>query len=182
MSQAIQKEQGIICWLYCKNTFIHSRTRGKSTACLYAVRNTQTYEFSRNSRTWKWHYCAVSVKSVRFGIECKQSISNIFLTCHILRHFQDSRHWPWEFYILEMPQYVAYLKNIADGVTKLSANSHSFNILCTIDVLSCPTKINGRRRAEMANTKTVSTEFTGGGGAKFQLPHDFMRESEAFYH
>ena len=37
--------------------------------------------------------------------------------------------------ILEMPQYVAYLKNIAYG-------SHSFNILCTIDVLSSLTITN----------------------------------------
>ena len=48
--------------------------------------------------TWKWHYCAVSVKSVRFGRECKYSISNIFLICHILWHFHDGRHWPWEFH------------------------------------------------------------------------------------
>ena len=47
--------------------------------------------------TWKWKYCAVSVKSVRFGRECKQSVSNIFLICHILWHFQDGCHWPWEF-------------------------------------------------------------------------------------
>ena len=50
-------------------------------------------------RPWKWHYCAVSVKSVRFGRECKQSKSNIFLICHILWHFQDGRHWPWEFHM-----------------------------------------------------------------------------------
>ena len=43
-------------------------------------------------RPQKWHYCAVSVKSVRFGRECKQSKSNIFLICHILWHFQDGRH------------------------------------------------------------------------------------------
>ena len=48
--------------------------------------------------------------------------------------------------ILEMPQYVVYLQNIACGawcfilgVTKLIAKSHSFNILCTTDVLSCHT-------------------------------------------
>ena len=41
--------------------------------------------------------------------------------------------------ILEMPQYVVYLKNIAYGFIKLSAKSHSFNILCTIDVLSFST-------------------------------------------
>ena len=41
-------------------------------------------------RPWKWHYCAVSVKSVRFGRECKQSKSNIILICHVLWHFQES--------------------------------------------------------------------------------------------
>ena len=41
--------------------------------------------------------------------------------------------------ILEMPQYVAYQKNVAYAFIKLSAKSHSFNILCTMDVLSCPT-------------------------------------------
>ena len=37
---------------------------------------------------------------------------------------------------------VAYLeKKNAYGFIKLSAKSHSFNILCTIDVFSCPTRI-----------------------------------------
>ena len=40
--------------------------------------------------------------------------------------------------ILEMPQYVAYLKNIALCFIKLSSKSHSFNILYTMGVLSCP--------------------------------------------
>ena len=42
--------------------------------------------------------------------------------------------------ILEMSQYVAYQKNVAYFFIKLSAKSPSFNILCTMDVLSCPTK------------------------------------------
>ena len=42
--------------------------------------------------------------------------------------------------ILEMPQYVAYQKNVVYAFIKLSAKSHSFNILCTMDGLSCPTK------------------------------------------
>ena len=37
--------------------------------------------------------------------------------------------------ILEMPQYVAYQKNVAYAFIKLSAKSHSFNILCTMSVL-----------------------------------------------
>ena len=41
--------------------------------------------------------------------------------------------------LLEMPQYVAYLKNVVQAFTKLSAKSHSLNILCTMDVHSCPT-------------------------------------------
>ena len=41
--------------------------------------------------------------------------------------------------ISEMPQYMAYQKNVAYAFIKLSAKSHSCNILCTIDVLSCPT-------------------------------------------
>ena len=41
--------------------------------------------------------------------------------------------------ILEMPQYVAYQKNVVCAFIKLSAKSHSFNILCTMDGLSCPT-------------------------------------------
>ena len=32
--------------------------------------------------------------------------------------------------IIEMPQYVAYLNNIAFGFIELSAKSHSINILC----------------------------------------------------
>ena len=41
--------------------------------------------------------------------------------------------------ILEMPQYVAYQKNVVYAFIKLSAKSHTFNILCTMDGLSCPT-------------------------------------------
>ena len=41
--------------------------------------------------------------------------------------------------ILEMPQYLAYQKNVVYAFIKLSAKSHSFNILCTMDGLSCPT-------------------------------------------
>ena len=41
--------------------------------------------------------------------------------------------------ILEMPQYVAYQKNVVYAFIKLSAKSHSFNILRTTDGLSCPT-------------------------------------------
>ena len=40
--------------------------------------------------------------------------------------------------ILEMPQYVAYQKNVTYAFIKLSAKSHSFNILRTMDGLSCP--------------------------------------------
>ena len=39
--------------------------------------------------------------------------------------------------ILEMPQYVAYQKNVVYAFIKLRAKSHSFNILCTMDGLSC---------------------------------------------
>ena len=35
-----------------------------------------------------------------------------------------------------MSQFVAYLKHIAYGFIKIYAKSHSFNILCTMDVLS----------------------------------------------
>ena len=43
--------------------------------------------------------------------------------------------------ILDMPQYVAYQKNVAYAFIKLSAKSHSFNIFHTMDGLSCPTNI-----------------------------------------
>ena len=42
--------------------------------------------------------------------------------------------------ILGMPQYVAYQKNVVYAFIKLSAKSHSFNILRTMDGLSCPTR------------------------------------------
>ena len=41
--------------------------------------------------------------------------------------------------ILEMPQYVAYQKNVVYAFIKLSAKSHSFNSLRTMGGLSCPT-------------------------------------------
>ena len=42
--------------------------------------------------------------------------------------------------ILEMPQYVAYQKNVAYAFIELSAKCGSFNTLCTMVVLSCPTQ------------------------------------------
>ena len=44
--------------------------------------------------------------------------------------------------LLEMAQYVAYQKNAVYAFIKLSAKSHSFNILRTMDGLSCPTIVN----------------------------------------
>ena len=41
--------------------------------------------------------------------------------------------------ILEMSQYVAYQKKVVYAFIKLSAKSHSFNILRTMDGISCPT-------------------------------------------
>ena len=53
-----------------------------------------------------------------------------------LTHVEPSRSMAA---IFEMPQYVAYQKNVVYAFIKLSAKSHSFNILCTMDGLSCPT-------------------------------------------
>ena len=44
--------------------------------------------------------------------------------------------------ILEMPQNVAYQKNVVYAFIKLSVKSHSFNILRTMDGLSCPTIVH----------------------------------------
>ena len=54
----------------------------------------------------------------------------------VLTHVELSRSMA---VILEMPQYVAYQKNVVYAFIKLSAKSHSFNILSTMDGLSCPT-------------------------------------------
>ena len=65
--------------------------------------------------------------------------------------------------ILEMPQYVAYQKNVIYAFIKLSAKSHSFNILFTMDGLSCPTITLSHIDlvAPIAGTgKTVSGHFT----------------------
>ena len=51
------------------------------------------------SRAAKAIHCAQNVKTVRLCTEFNKSINNIFLICHILWHFQDGRHWPWEFHI-----------------------------------------------------------------------------------
>ena len=56
--------------------------------------------------------------------------------------------------IFEMPRYVVYLKNIAFCFIKLRAKSNSFNILCTMDVLSCPTNIHIGKRASKSETET----------------------------
>ena len=56
-----------------------------------------------------------------------------------LTHMEHSRSMAA---ILEMPQYVAYQKNVVYAFIKLSAKSHNFNILRTMDGLSCPTKLD----------------------------------------
>ena len=56
--------------------------------------------------------------------------------------------------ILEMPQYVAYQKNVVYAFIKLSAKSHSFNILRTMDGLSCPTNsLPDDKKVERSNRK-----------------------------
>ena len=57
--------------------------------------------------------------------------------------------------ILEMPQYVAYQKNVAFAFMKLSAKSHSFNILCTMDGLSCPTSTLKAKFKPVENLQTA---------------------------
>ena len=47
---------------------------------------------SYNSRAAKHIHCAQNVKTVRLCTEFNKSISNIFMICHILWHFQDGRH------------------------------------------------------------------------------------------
>ena len=47
------------CWLYFKNTFIYSRTRGKvQLVCTQCV-NTQAYEFSTNNRGRRRRRCSL---------------------------------------------------------------------------------------------------------------------------
>ena len=53
----------------------------------------------RYSRAAKAIHCAQNVKTVRLCTEFNKSTNNIFLICHILWHFQDGRHWPWEFHM-----------------------------------------------------------------------------------
>ena len=64
--------------------------------------------------------------------------------------------------ILEMPQYVAYQKNVVNAFIKLSAKSHSFNILCTMDGLSCPTTLRFYLIDFQLNADFPS-QFCGGG-------------------
>ena len=58
---------------------------------------------------------------------------------------------------LEMPQYVAFLKNIAYCFIKLSAKSHSLNILCIMDMLSCPTTTRQIRYGQYSTTPPLTT-------------------------
>ena len=51
------------------------------------------------SRAAKVIHCAQNFQTVRLCTEFNKSINNIFLICHILWHFQDGRHWPWEFHM-----------------------------------------------------------------------------------
>ena len=50
------------------------------------------------SRAAKPIHCAQKW-TARLCTEFNKSINNIFLICHILWHFQDGRHWPWEFHM-----------------------------------------------------------------------------------
>ena len=52
--------------------------------------------------------------------------------------------------ILEMPQYVAYHKNVVYAFIKFSAKSQSFNILCIIDGLSYPTKESAGNKGQFS--------------------------------
>ena len=62
--------------------------------------------------------------------------------------------------VLGKPQYVAYQKNVVYAFIKLSAKSHSFNILRTMDGLSCPTKVKFICLAQGTEIcKTLSTSL-----------------------
>ena len=45
------------------------------------------YKTINNSFSSKWH------------LSTSSTTSSIYLICHILWHFQDGRHWPWEFHM-----------------------------------------------------------------------------------
>ena len=61
--------------------------------------------------------------------------------------------------ILEMPQYVAYQKNVVYAFIKLSTKSHSFNILRTISGLGCPTITDSRKRTFETHPKHVFSKY-----------------------
>ena len=48
-------------------------------------------------RAAKTIHCAQNVKTIRLCTEFNKI--SIFLICHILCHFQDGLHWPWEFHM-----------------------------------------------------------------------------------
>ena len=80
-----------------------------------------------------------------------------------LTHVEPSRSMAA---ILEMPQYVAYQKNVVYASIKLSAKSHSFNILRTMDGLSCPTirehstiKVTGMLRQRLETRSSFGERF-----------------------
>ena len=98
------------------------------------------------------------IKLYIFGIvRTRQTIWHYFQRnrsmFHFLTHVELSRSMTA---ILEMPQYVAYQKNAVYAFVKLSAKSNSFNILRTMDGLSCPTKTNfsGFKKWQKKQNKT----------------------------
>ena len=66
--------------------------------------------------------------------------------------------------ILEMPQYVTYHKNVVYAFIKLSAKSHNFNILCTMNRFSCPTNIDRWSSICRISTHRVKTLGLGSLG------------------
>ena len=113
---------------------------------------------------WPIILCNLKIKHRRciklyiFGIlRTRQTIWHYFQKIRsmfkFLSHVELSRSMAA---ILEMPQYVAYQKNAVYALIKLSAKSHSFNILRTIDGLSCPTT----SRVEL-NTQYMIREKSG---------------------
>ena len=50
-------------------------------------------------RPFFWVNCAHFVKSWRLSTVILIYMNYNFLICHILWHFQDGRHWPWNFHM-----------------------------------------------------------------------------------
>ena len=109
--------------------FTHTQTSALYHVIVPVNRNTNVCTTRSCSRAAKIIHCAQNVKTVRFCTEFNKSINNIFLICHILWHFQNGCHWPWEFHMGQKLKHAPIFLKIVSNCLSCPKDSKMYSLM-----------------------------------------------------